>query len=433
MPIILTSATTVVLGATDTALLGHYSTDALGIAALVVPVWILATALVVPWGSATQVLVARWYGAGDQAAIRRLAGTGLAGGALIGACFAMLGAVTTPGVVALTAPDGLDRGQATAMMWILLCALPFTAMTAHLRGLLAGTGDTGGAARVAVLVAVINLSMSAILIFAVKLGPIGSAIGSVTAIAAGAGMLYRRARAMLGRSGEGWGVDRRLARPWTAIAMPDLVFSVVSYGADVVVVGVAGSLGTVSLAAHRVVGIATALIWMFVYGTGAATAILVGQRIGAGDREGRIAFARAGAVLMLAMSCTVATALTVTADRSFALVTGDPAVVEAAVAVAWTLPLVTPIMAVATIYAAQLRAAADTKGVMYASLFSTLCVTLPAVWGFTFVGDHGLLGVYYGIVVGWVARAAATYLRYRQTAARESRSGATEGADVIYS
>ncbi|MFG1774637.1 MATE family efflux transporter [Nocardia salmonicida] len=69
-PVVLTSATTVVLGLTDTALLGHHSTQALGTAALVVPVWVFCTALVVPWGSATQVCVARWHGAGDADSIQ---------------------------------------------------------------------------------------------------------------------------------------------------------------------------------------------------------------------------------------------------------------------------------------------------------------------------------------------------------------------------
>ncbi|MET8655289.1 MATE family efflux transporter [Nocardia aurea] len=420
VPIILTSATTVVVGATDTALLGHHSSEALGVAALVIPLWIFSTALVMPWGSATQVFVARWHGARDEESIRVLARAGLVGAVVIGAGFAVLGAMVTPVILAWTAPVGLDRGEATAMMWVLLCALPFTAATGHLRGLLAGVGDTGAAARVALLVAVLNLSVSSVLIFGADLGAVGSGIGSSIAIAVGAAVLYTRARSVFGRGRRSrGGTDRALLRSWVAVAVPDVVFGVVSYGSEVAVAAVAASLGTVSLAAHRMMSISISLVWMFVYGTAAAMAILIGQRIGADDRDGRLAFVRAGTALMLSCAGTTAVLLAVAAKPFFGIFTTDSAMIAAAAAVVWSLPVLAPIMAIGTVYAAQLRAAADTRGVMYASLFSTLCVTLPVVWMLTEVCHLGLVGVYCGLIAGWVARTAATYLRYRQTTAGE--------------
>jgi Na+-driven multidrug efflux pump len=81
-----------------------------------------------------------------------------------------------------------------------------------------------------------------------------------------------------------------------------------------------------------------------------------------------------------------------------------------------------PVMAVSMIYAAQLRAAGDTKGVMCASLFSVSCVALPAVWVFTTVCSWGLSGIYYGIMAGWIARTAATYVRHAGASRGKSRT-----------
>ncbi|WP_280368352.1 MATE family efflux transporter [Nocardia wallacei] len=414
-PVVLTSATTLVLGLTDTALLGHYSTEALGIAALVLPIWIFCTALVVPWGSASQILVARQHGGGNSDAVRTLASAGLIGAVGVGAVAALAAAVAAPGVVLVTAPTGLDRGEATVMLWILLCGLPFTAVTAHLRGVLAGMGDTKSSARIAVGVAGLNVGLSSILIFAAGLGPAGSAIGSTTAVAAGAVALIPRIR-----ESAGWvtvvRADRAVRRAWTALAVPDVVFGVVSYGGDAVVAAVVARAGTVSLAAHRVMGLAVSVVWMFVFGIGVAIAVLAGQRLGAGDDRGRRAVVRAGAMLMIGASCAVALLLTALAPVLFRLLTSDAEVSAAGAGVVWSLPVMAPIMAVGTVYAAQLRAAGDTKAVMYASLFSIVCVTLPAVWVAATVWHWGLPGVYLGIVAGWVARTASTYQRWRARA-----------------
>ncbi|MEV0368199.1 MATE family efflux transporter [Nocardia fusca] len=419
-PVVLTSATAVVLGLTDTALLGHHSTEALGIAALVLPLWVFCTALVIPWGSATQISVARWYGAGDTGSIRELVRAGLLGALAIGVMVAFVGAAAAPALVAYTAPAGLDHGEATLMLWILLCGLPFTAATAHLNGVLAGAGDTASGARISVAVAALNAALSAVLIFGAGLGPVGSAVGSTLALIAGSCALVLRVRSV-------WGFDqvsgvRGPLRNWASLALPDVAFGAASYGADAAIAVIAAGTGAISLAGHRVMSTATSLVWMVVFGTGVAIAVLTGQRLGAGDHHGRVAFIRAGAVVILVCSCALALTVAVVSPWLFQLLSADSEVVQAAAGVVWTLPAVAPVMAVSMIYAAQLRAAGDTKGVMHASLFSVSCVALPAVWVFTTVCHWGLPGIYYGIVAGWIARTAATYLRYAGVSRGRSRN-----------
>lgn len=409
-PVVLTSATTLVLGVTDTALLGHHSIDALGVAALVLPVWIWCTALVVPWGSATQILVAHRYGGGDIDAVRTVASTGLSGAAAVGVVVAVAAAVAAPVIVAVTAPVGLDRRAATVMVWILLCGLPFTAVTAHLRGVLAGIGDTRSGARVAVAVAVLNVLVSWILIFGAGWGPAGSAIGSTAAVAAGTVALIPRVRRAIGLA-TGW--NRAVWHAVTGLAVPDVVFGVVAYGSDAVITVVVARAGTVSLAAHRVMSLAVSLVWMLVFGIGVAVAVLAGQCLGAGDDRGRRDVVRAGAVLMVGASGAVALLLAALSPVVFRLVTGDAAVSATGRGVVWSLPVLAPVMSIGMVYAAQLRAAGNTKAVMSASVFSVVCVTLPAVWLAAAVLRWGLPGVYLGIVAGWTARAAATRRRWR--------------------
>ncbi|OXR41472.1 Multidrug resistance protein MdtK [Nocardia cerradoensis] len=389
-PVVLTSATTLVLGVTHTALLGHHSIEALGVAALVLPVWIWCTALVVPWGSATQILVAHRHGGGDIDAVRTVASTGLSGAAVVGVVVAVAAAVAAPVIVALTAPVGLDRRDATVMVWILLCGLPFTAVTAHLRGVLAGIGDTRSGARVAVAVAVLNVMVSWILIFGAGWGPAGSAIGSTAAVAAGTVALIPRVRRAIGLT-TGW--NDTVWHAVTRLAVPDVVFGVVAYGSDAVITAVVARAGTVSLAAHRMMSLAVSLVWMLVFGIGVAVALLAGKCLGSGDDRGRQAVVRAGAVLMIGASGAVALLLTALSPVVFRLVTGDAAVSATGRGVVWSLPVLAPVMSIGMVYAAQLRAAGNTKAVMSASVFSVVCVTLPVVWLAAAVLHWGLTGV----------------------------------------
>ncbi|WP_083871536.1 MATE family efflux transporter [Nocardia aobensis] len=412
-PVVLTSATTLVLGVTDTALLGHHSIEALGVAALVVPVWICCTALVVPWGSATQILVARRHGGEDIDAVRAVVSTGLSGAAAVGVTVAVAAAAAAPVIVAVTAPVGADRREPTVMLWILLCGLPFTAVTAHLRGVLAGIGDTRSGARVAVAVALLNVMVSWILIFGAGRGPAGSAIGSTAAVAAGTVALIPRVRRAIGPVTFRARADRTVWHAVTVLAVPDVVFGVVGYGSDAVITAVVARAGTVSLAAHRVMSLAVSLVWMLVFGIGVAVAVLAGQCLGAGDDRGRRAVVRAGAVLMIGTSGAVAVLLTALSPVLFRLVTGDAAVGATGRGLVWSLPVLAPVMSIGMVYAAQLRAAGNTKAVMSASVFSVVCVTLPAVWIAAAVLHWGLPGVYLGVVAGWTARAATTRRRWR--------------------
>ncbi|QSE88039.1 MATE family efflux transporter (plasmid) [Rhodococcus pseudokoreensis] len=426
-PIIMVSAISLILSATDTALLGHYSTQALGSAAVAFPIWILFTAIIIPCGSATQVLVARWHGAGDSTSIVRLAGVGFVGVVAAGTVLAIAGIAGASVIVEATVPGrpegGVDPGVAhdtTSMLRILLIGLPFTAVTAHLRGLLGGVGDTRTAAQVTALVALVNMPLAWVLIFEVGLGQVGSAIATTLATAFGAAYLTFRARETLGESIEAAKRAspegrRDLVREWLRIAWPDSVFGLFSYGADVALVGLAAGLGAAGLAAFRVMGSAVSVVWVIIFGLACAIAILVGQRLGARDRDGHEAFVRAGAVLMLVGSSVVSVVLASFPGLFFGVFTDDPEVLDVVSGTVVILPVMTLIMVAELVYAAQLRALGDTRGIMYVSVLATFCGTVPAAWFFVEVLDRGLWGIYLGLLLGWIIRSSAVWIRFRRT------------------
>ncbi|GCE37855.1 Multidrug and toxin extrusion (MATE) family efflux pump YdhE/NorM, homolog [Rhodococcus wratislaviensis] len=202
---------------------------------------------------------------------------------------------------------------------------------------------------------------------------------------------------------------------WLRIAWPDSVFGLFSYGADVVLVDLAARLGAAGLAAFRVMSSAVSVVWVIIFGLASAIAILVGQRLGARDRDGHEAFVRAGAVLMLVGSSVVSGMLALFPGLYFALFTDDPEVLALVSGTVALLPAMTLIMVTELVYAAQLRALGDTRGIMYVSVLATLCGTVPAAWFFVEVLDRGLSGIYLGLLLGWIIRSSAVWIRFRRT------------------
>ncbi|MDV6286899.1 MATE family efflux transporter [Rhodococcus jostii] len=66
------------------------------------------------------------------------------------------------------------------------------------------------------------------------------------------------------------------------------------------------------------------VVWVMIFGLASAIAILVGQRLGARDRDGHAEFVRAGAVLMLVGACVVSVMLALFPGLYFAVFTEDP-------------------------------------------------------------------------------------------------------------
>jgi putative MATE family efflux protein len=279
-----------VLGDADTVLLGWYSTTALATISLVLPMYVFATALIVPWGTATQILVARWIGAGDRERINRILDTGLGFSLLVGTGAAVVVLGIAPALVNAVAGGAPLPDSVTALRILVLC-LPFAAVTAHYRGVFGGLGHTGIAMRVALLVNVTNIPMSYLLVFGLDLGAIGSAYGTALATALGAVYIIWFGRRRLGAEYTFWRRrnltrPREILAPLTRIGWPDATFAATAYGADIVLVAIVAYLGQESLAGYRLMVTTITVLWVVVFSASSGISILAGQRLGAEDLPG---------------------------------------------------------------------------------------------------------------------------------------------------
>lgn len=423
-PLIVGSLSTVALSVVDTAILGRYSTQALAVIALVAPLFVFASSLVVPWGTAVQVLVARWSGARDHARIARVLDVGLLVCLTIGlAGGGVLAAVAVP-LVRLVA-DGQPPPGAAGVLAILAAALPFIAVTTHYRGVFGGLGQTRVAMRVALLVNLTNIPLDYVFVFVADLGATGSALGTVLATVTGAGYLTWASRRGLGTGYPFWRRAnlrraREIAGPLWTIGWPDVAFAALVYGADVLLVRVVAGLGQEEpLAGYRLMVTTITIIWVAVFGCSSGIAILAGQRLGAGDPAAALGYARSGGTLMAVLALVAAVPALLVPNPFFGLFSPDAVVVAEAAGAAPLLLVVVPAMIVSMTLAGVLRAAGDTKSILYAGAISQFVLAVPLAWVAAVWLGWGLAGVYTGFAGGLLARAAFTWLRFRRGRWRE--------------
>ncbi|MGI5447644.1 MATE family efflux transporter [Streptomyces sp. CA-243310] len=426
-PLLIAGLTQITLNIVDTVLLARLSTDALGAFALAAPVYLIALIVVRGWSTAVQVQVAQRHGAGRPDEVAQVVRTGvftaLGAGVAVGT---VLYAAATPVLVLLGAPDDvLDQG--TTYLRVLAWAVPFAAVSFTLQGACAGIGATRVAMYHALLVNLVNLPLGLLLIFRADLGVTGAALATLAATAAGTGYLLLYGRSRLPRAAPGAGDTRDIRRALWRIGWPEMSTMGIGYLNEALLAGFAARMGTLDLAAYRIVDNLLLVVFTVLASGASAVTILAGQELGSGDRERADAWHRCGARLLLLFLAVPAT-LTLTLGRPLiSLVTSDPAVAE----LAWrATPLALLSMAPmvpAMSRGALLRAAGDTRALMIASVTSDYVLLIPLGWLLGLHTGLGLPGLYLAWTAFAVLYAVLVHARYRR---RFEPTSPSKGAHV---
>ena len=422
-PLVVANLSQIVLAVVDTAMISRVSTEALAAAAVASSVNIAAGMLFGGWATAAQVIAARRFGEGRPKAVGRLLDVSLLVG--VGAGLVVL-LVLNIGSGPLLAAFGLSeavQAEGVPYLRVLALAAPFAAATAMFRAVYAGVGETGVAMRVTLLVNVINIPLNYVLIFVVGWGLLGAGVGTVIAVAVGCAYMaqfgWRRFRGTydLFRFGRLRQAQEALPRLWS-IGWPETVMLFLGYANNVVVVWIVASLGATVIAGMQVVTNIHQILWAMIWALSTGVSILIGQGLGNGDEGSVTLTQRAGLLLMTALPAFVLAPVLVAPSTVLHLLTPDVDIVAEVTRVLPLLALQVPFMAASMTLAAVLRAAGDSKWVLYTSTAASYLVMVPLAWLLTDVVGWGLPGVYVAGVAFFAARTAGAWWRYRQGAWR---------------
>ncbi len=202
------------------------------------------------------------------------------------------------------------------------------------------------------------------------------------------------------------------------LGMPAGLQMLFEVGVFTVVTALASGLATHEAAAHQIVLNVASLTFMVPLGIGVATAVQVGQAIGAGDRS---AAARRGwDGFALAVGFMVFAAITLLVGREWILgaYSSDGRVLEVAGGILLFAALFQVSDGAQTVLTGALRGAADTRTAAVANLIGHWGVGLPLGALLCFRAGVGLRGLWIGLSTGLTVVAIALFLRWRREVTR---------------
>ncbi len=288
LPLVVNASTQAALSLVDTWFIGRISTDAtaaMGASYYLVLVFILLFGGI---GMAVQTLVAQAYGGGRRKRAARAVWTG---------CWAAL--ATAPAFIALAlsapwlfAPFGLDaRIAALAEAYWLPRMLggPLAVAMWAITGFFNGVGRTRITLWLNVFVAIVNAILNEIFMFRLDMGIAGSAWATTVSVALG----FAASLVVFLSAGVHREYASRLTWPFRAASLRRLLVLGLPMGLSVTMDLAALSifqlmqvrLGAVDGAASQLAMMLTSICYMPAVGIGIAGTTLVGQSIGAGDRD----------------------------------------------------------------------------------------------------------------------------------------------------
>jgi len=392
----------------DTAIVGHLGTPQL--AALALAGALLTGTFTIfnflTYGTTAQ--VARYHGAGREAAAGSMAAQALWLAAAIGALLFVLGlALAVPAVHAL---GGTHRTGSLAVLYLRIGAagLPFALIALAGQGYLRGISDLRTPLVIVVVANLANVVLEVVFVYVFHWGLAGSAWGTVIA-QAGMGAAFAiellRAPASTRRP------RAELIRPLARVGSDIFVRTASLYVAFLVASAVLARVGSASLAAHQVAFQLWAFMALVLDAVAIAGQVMVGRMLGAGHAEEAWEASRR----MIGWSLVVGTgfavlmlALTDVLPHAF---TDDPRVINRLHAIWPIYALMQPVNAIAFALDGILIGASDTRFLKWSMVFSSLAVFAPIAL-LALALDWGIVGVWCGLLGLMFARVITCGARF---------------------
>ena len=426
-PVILENLFQTALGTVSMLMVSRLGAPAIaGIGTATQLLWIVQAAFAAITTGVT-VLVARFIGAKEPENANAVVKQAVLVGGLLSVVFGLLGFYLSDWFIeAMGAePDVVEAGA--AYLQITMAASFFMISMYTISGALRGAGDSRTPMIVSGGINGVNVVLSWILIFgklgAPAMGIVGAAWAVTISRAIGTAVLLwfllggKGSVSIRGRGG--WAPDLKLIWRMLRLGLPTMAEQLLMSGGMLIFAIISISLGTTVYAAQRITFQVTSLTFMPGLGYAMAATAVVGQYLGA-KRPDLSERASAHSVRMGVLLMTSIGLISAVLGRSLmGLFTDDPEMIAIGVQAMWVINLAWPGMAVSQVLAGSLRGAGDTRFPMYTTFLGVWVMRLPLSYLFGATLGWGLSGLYLALSADSVARAVASWLRYRSGSWRE--------------
>jgi putative MATE family efflux protein len=404
------------LGIVDTIAIGVLGTAALAAITGAVGVFMVLGIGLFAFGSGVRIIGAQAIGAGQSERFGAIVRAAIVVPLGIAIAAALVSLPTARPLMQTILPHGAPL-EAAAHYLILRC---FCLIPMVCSGMLAVAFATAGDSKPTLRLLVVINAVHVPLVFVLALGVgthhgfglTGAGVSSLVAELVGLAYIVRETmrRPELGifaaRS-----IDRTLVRSTASISWPEFVFLTLQIAPEPATIALLAPYGIESVAAFRALSLVSDVTWSLPGALGDASEVILGQRIGARDYAGAIAFQRAATRLAVIVCAAVGAIVAVLAWPLAALFTLSPALATLAAApLAVHAGVTLPLKGYAMTILAPIRGAGDTRFVMLMGI-ATTAVALAAIAAGIRLWHFGLWAVPFGWTIGWVVRSAITTVR----------------------
>ncbi|HTU25927.1 MAG TPA: MATE family efflux transporter [Pirellulales bacterium] len=416
LPVLAEQLLAMMIGFSDTLLVGHYLGESHLAAMTLLNYMIWACyGLFAMISIGATALVARFVGSGDWTMANRVTGQALLVGVALALPITLVSFLLGERLVWAFDLKGEAADLATRFLYWQFPIIPLIVTEAVLIACLRGAGDTITGLVAMIAVNVVNIALSWGLLLGIgplpRLGWDGLAVGASAGFTLGG--LITLAVLLHGRRGlkleRRWlSLDAPLARRLLSVGLPGGVDMLSVIGCQLVFLGLVNHLGTLAVAAHGVALRLESIAYLPGSAFEVAAGTMAGQFLGAGDRRRAIHSVLAASTCGTALMILAASILYFRAEPLVDLFLGanQEAVAVVAAPLLRIVALAVLPLGLVMVLTGALRGAGDTRWPLVFTLIGFLGVRFPVAWLLSFAWGWGIDGAWYAIMADLTVRAA---------------------------
>lgn len=427
-PLFLQSLVALVVMLFDTMIISAHSAGAAAAVSIANQILVVAFEVSTLLGIGGVILISRALGQGDEAQARGIAAVAVVANTALGIGLGAVLAIGGPLVLSLM--DTTDAVARDARLYILIVsgALTFICFSAAAVACLRGFGHSRIILLLGVSGSVFYLALE--YVFILGLGPIpalgatGSALGTLvmrTVVAIVLGCVLTkvlRLRLWSVRLPSQWPLVRRLF----GLSFPS-VSDYIAYGVyQLILVGFIAAFGVTDVVSRAYVMIAVSFLTLVIMAISQGNEVLLGYHQGAGRAGKAHAQAMRSTAIAAAASTTLATLLYLVSESFIGLFTQQADVLDLSRRLLWLTIFLQPGFAANVILFHSLRAVGDVRIPVLVSQGLTWGVSLPLAWLFCVHSGHGVVGIWYALIIEETMKAVLMSLRWKQLNRQETAS-----------
>lgn len=398
--------------------LGETSIAAVGLANQVFFLFIL---FVFGVTSGMAIFTAQYWGKGDIPSIRRVLGISLAVSAAVGLVFSLVAVLIPTRVLGFYTTDPEVIRIGASYLRIVGLSYPVVAVATSYIAVLRSITLVKLAAFVSVAALILKTTLSYLLIFGIgplpALGVRGAAFGTLTAwvfeLALLIFLVYRLKTPLAANPLTFFHFDREFLRKVLVTSMPAALNEMMWSFGITVYTAVYAHIGTDSIAAININATIEDLFFVLFIGLGNACSVMVGNRIGAGEKEISFEYGKRFTILGMLSALVIGLIVFLLREPVIALYDISP---QAAFNLRWLMLIFacTAWLRVHNfiVFIGALRAGGDTRYAMFTELFSIWLIGVPLALIGGFVLHLPVYGVYLLVLAEEVVKAVIIDVRF---------------------